>query len=100
MNYFFKKMFLNFFSGKAIGHFTQLAWSNSTAIGCGATRYTKNGFNNFLIACNYAVGNFLGWPVYLTSNKSGSGCKTGTDSKFTSLCTDKENLNPNNFYRA
>lgn len=52
------------------------------------------------MACNYAVGNVGGCPVYLTSNTSGSSCKTGTDSKYKALCTDKENIDPNNFCQA
>lgn len=93
-------MFVVFSSGKAIGHFTQLVRGNSTAVGCGATCYQKDGFNYFLMACNYAVGNVGGCPVYLTSNTSGSSCKTGTDSKYKALCTDKENIDPNNFCQA
>lgn len=87
------------FNGRSeIDHFTQLAWSNSTAIGCGATRYTGNGLNNILITCNYAVGNILTWPVYLQSSTAGSGCTTGTDPTYSGLCSASEPLDPNYFW--
>lgn len=51
------------------------------------------------MVCNYGVGNVLRQPVYLTSDTAGSGCTTGTDSRFTALCSDNENLDPNYVYQ-
>lgn len=75
--------------------FTQLLWSNATAIGCGATRFVKNGVHWFDIACNYAAGNVEGSPVYLDSTTGGSGCTTGTDPTYNALCSNNEPLDAN-----
>lgn len=75
-------------------------WANSTAVGCGATRYFETNVNGlgqgrFYMTCDYAAGNVDGFPVYLTSKKGGSGCTSGTDSTYRALCSEKEKLNPN-----
>lgn len=75
--------------------FTQLLWSNATAIGCGATLLPKNGYYWTEIVCNYAAGNMDSVPVYLNSTKAGSGCTTGTDTTYKALCSSKEPLDPN-----
>lgn len=86
------------FSKDQIGHFTQLVWANATTVGCGATRYFYNEFGRFYFACDYAVGNTITAPVYLTSSKAGSGCTTGTDKKYPALCSEREPLNPNYYF--
>lgn len=88
------------FSNDEIGHFTQVVWGNATAVGCGATRYFHNEFGRFYFACNYAVGNTLTVPVYLTSSKGGSGCTTGTDTTYRALCSEREPLNPNYYFTS
>lgn len=75
--------------------FTQLLSSNATAIGCGGSRFSMNGYRWFEIACNYAAGNIEGSPVYMNSTKGGSGCATGTDATYKALCSDKEQLDAN-----
>lgn len=75
--------------------FTQMLWSNATAVGCGATSFLKDGFYWFGFVCNYATGNIEGLPVYDSSTTAGSGCINGTDATYKSLCSDKEKLNPN-----
>lgn len=86
---------LHFISKNAIGHFTQLVWANATAVGCGATRFTDNGVHFFDMACNYAIGNIGGKPVYLSSTNGGSGCTTGTDTTYKALCSQNEPLDAN-----
>lgn len=69
--------------------FTQLLWSNATAVGCGATRYVNNGVYWFVIACDYSSGNIDGLPVYVNSTNGGSGCINGTDVTYKSLCKNQ-----------
>lgn len=83
------------FSGKPITLFTQLLWSNATAIGCGASCFALNGYRWFEIVCNYAAGNVDGSPVYLDSMTAGSGCTTGTDATYKALCSNNEPLDAN-----
>ncbi|XP_015121040.1 venom allergen 3 [Diachasma alloeum] len=48
-------------------HYTQMVWAKSTMLGCGASRYRKQGDRYYItyLVCNYApTGNFIGQPVY------------------------------------
>ncbi|OWR41341.1 SCP-related protein precursor [Danaus plexippus plexippus] len=56
-------------SGPAVGHYTQMVWSNSVYIGCGVSQRTENGGKVYYVVCNYGPsGNYLGQRPY----KSGS----------------------------
>lgn len=66
------------------GHFTQLVNGNSTAVGCGATRYVYNSFHRFYFGCNYGRGNVVTATVYV-AGETASGC-TSTDSTYPALC--------------
>lgn len=46
------------------------------------------------MACNYAYPNLLGTPVYV-SGPTASGCTSGTNSKYSGLCSTSEKVNPN-----
>ncbi|XP_063988419.1 uncharacterized protein LOC135168315 [Diachasmimorpha longicaudata] len=49
-----------------IGHYTQMVWAGTHFLGCGASRYRKDGgyYVTFLV-CNYVPGgNYLGQPIY------------------------------------
>ncbi|XP_050343526.1 venom allergen 5-like [Nymphalis io] len=60
-------------SNKAIGHYTQMAWSDSVYIGCGISENQKNGMKEYYVVCNYGPpGNYLGQTPYKASG-SGSG---------------------------
>lgn len=41
------------------------------------------------MACDYSYGNIIGDPVYLTGAPA-SGCKTGKNSQYPSLCNPAE----------
>jgi len=47
-------------NGKGVtGHFTQVVWKNSKQVHCGYAKYEKNGFNNYVVTCQYyPPGNF------------------------------------------
>ncbi|XP_068631331.1 venom allergen 5.01-like [Battus philenor] len=55
-----------------IGHYTQMAWANTMYVGCAISQYTKSGFKEFLVVCNYGPsGNYLGQKPY-ESNRGAS----------------------------
>lgn len=60
-------------------------------MGCAVTRFTDKAANMPYnqICCNYAVANVQGQPIYI-DGKTASGCKTGTNSKYPGLCSEKE----------
>lgn len=76
-------------SGGVIGHFTQVVRDRAIQIGCAAAIFTVSSSQNRLLACNYAYGNMVGTSVY-TSGAAASGCTTGTNPSFTSLCNVNE----------
>jgi Cysteine-rich secretory protein family len=79
-------------SGKVIGHFTQVVRDKATHIGCAVSRYTKdNLWKSSLVACNYAITNIQGRPVYVSGNPA-SGCTTGRNPKYPSLCSVNEKI--------
>ncbi|XP_037940559.1 antigen 5 like allergen Cul n 1-like [Teleopsis dalmanni] len=81
--------FPNNYNGPAMGHFAQIIVERNTRIGCAASRFTRNGINNFIFACNYSYNKIIDHPVYI-KGKSASGCKTGPNPVFKSLCSIKE----------
>lgn len=47
------------------GHYTQVVWRATSAVGCGRTSCAKDGFTWTLVSCNYSPpGNMLGARVY------------------------------------
>ncbi|KAJ1523143.1 hypothetical protein ONE63_001036 [Megalurothrips usitatus] len=74
-----------------IGHYIQMVWAKSYAVGCGYSMYSTDGgskANVHLVVCNYKpLGNNEGQYVY-TVGKPASKCPAGTkqDSKYKGLC--------------
>ncbi|EDW15922.1 antigen 5 like allergen Cul n 1 [Drosophila mojavensis] len=79
-------------SGKSMSRFAVMAQERNLAVGCAASRFVKNNRNHFLVACNYAVKNTVGSPVYVTG-PAGSGCQTGVNIDYHGLCKFAENYN-------
>lgn len=51
----------------ATGHYTQLVWATSSALGCGFVQF-KDTYNWNYLVCNYGSGgNYIGMPIYSTS---------------------------------
>lgn len=71
--------------GKTIGHFTQIVTDEAGEIGCGISQFTSDGFKFNLVACNYAITNIVGSPVYV-AGAAASACRNGTNPNYTSLC--------------
>merc|ERR1711957_404106 len=64
-------------------HFTQMAWAESSEIGCGYALFEEQDkYRKWkpkeIVVCNYMqAGNFIGRPVYKTGSKACSHCKGG-----------------------
>lgn len=80
-----------FFRGPEIGHFTAISQDHADQVGCGAISY---GWNQVFLTCTYSYTNVIGQPVYKIG-PSASGCKTGRNTKFSNLCSEKEVVDPN-----
>ncbi|KAH8359090.1 hypothetical protein KR093_004242, partial [Drosophila rubida] len=75
----------NSWTGSPIRSFTTMAQQRNYAVGCAAARYVRNSLNHFLLACNYAVDNEAGRPVYV-AGITGAGCQLGTNVNYLGLC--------------
>eukprot|EP00111_Clytia_hemisphaerica_P015714 TCONS_00046413-protein len=43
------------------GHFTQVVWKESTKLGCGAAKASRNGMEGYYVCCRYSpAGNMMG----------------------------------------
>lgn len=80
------------YSGPAIGHLTVIVGEGNIRVGCAVNTYSVAGqrYKAFLMACNYATTNMIGAPMYKTCATAGSGCKTGRNTEFPSLCSKSE----------
>lgn len=76
----------------SIERFALMAQQQNIALGCAASRFFKNGLNQFLLVCNYAVENVAGQRVYV-SGPVGEGCQTGMNVNYPGLCKFAEDFN-------
>lgn len=76
-------------------HYSLIIQESNTAVGCALAEYDEEPWEKvYLFACNYATNNRYGCPVYKAGNET-SGCVTGPDLEFPSLCNVTEPINPN-----
>ncbi|CAH0407271.1 unnamed protein product [Chilo suppressalis] len=62
----------DFGGSKQIGHYTQMAWSESTHLGCAVSQFSEGGWNKYFVVCNYGpAGNMLGSPPYRSGSPVG-----------------------------
>lgn len=82
-----------------MGHFTQLVRDEAYKVGCSFSRYTDKQTNMpyTLMACNYAVSNIIGVPIY-EEGPTASGCKTGTNPNYPGLCSENETYEAQYFH--
>ncbi|KAH8305256.1 hypothetical protein KR018_006762, partial [Drosophila ironensis] len=74
--------------GDSIRNFALMARDNNSYVGCAALRFEKpTGNPMYLVACNYATNVVPQYPIY---REKSSGCQTGADLKFPSLCKPGE----------
>ncbi|KAL0832787.1 hypothetical protein ABMA28_000952 [Loxostege sticticalis] len=70
MNYNFEPYSLDI--AKAVGHYTQMVWAESTKIGCGISQKRENDYVTTLFVCDYGpTGNFIGQTPYRPSSSRG-----------------------------
>ncbi|XP_041771442.1 antigen 5 like allergen Cul n 1-like [Anopheles merus] len=77
------------YSGKPIGHFTQIASDRSTKVGCSMWYWKDGQMDVYYFVCNYSFTNIMDRSVY-QSGPTASQCKTGRNSKFPGLCNASE----------
>uniref|UniRef100_A0A646QI70 Cysteine-rich venom protein n=1 Tax=Hemiscolopendra marginata TaxID=943146 RepID=A0A646QI70_9MYRI len=70
--------------GPMIGHYTQVAWAETEAVGCGYVRNADD--RQAYVFCQYGPGgNILRHPMYKEGSPA-SECKSGKSSKYQGLC--------------
>lgn len=87
-----------FFCRPTTDNFTQVIVDGNNRIGCMCLKYESASrfFTSWL--CDFGRRAIEYFPVYdqlATGQTPGQGCKTGTHSKYTSLCSDKEPIDLN-----
>ncbi|XP_065365384.1 antigen 5 like allergen Cul n 1-like [Calliphora vicina] len=85
----------NDYSGPTIGHFTVMMVDRNTRVGCAAATYSKDSYNNYLLACNYASTNMIGFAIYETCDKAANSCESGPNSSYENLCSSSESYDVN-----
>eukprot|EP00091_Calanus_sinicus_P025174 TRINITY_DN944_c0_g1_i7.p1 TRINITY_DN944_c0_g1~~TRINITY_DN944_c0_g1_i7.p1 ORF type:complete len:245 (-),score=61.79 TRINITY_DN944_c0_g1_i7:44-778(-) len=70
------------------GHYTQVVWADTYAVGCGLVNFDGGAYYKTLIACNYAEGGNFGGRAMYKVGEGCSDCPTGTtcDATYNKLC--------------
>lgn len=66
----------------------------NTHVGCAAATYN----NIYLLACNYATTNMIGFPIYASCSSPGSSCSTGNNPQYPNLCSTSEVYSVNKWF--
>ncbi|XP_073835064.1 venom allergen-1-like [Musca autumnalis] len=101
-----KMDYINYFpvgyQGPAIGHFTVMVADRNIRVGCAAATYEDlridGGRQIFLIACNYATTNMLGFPIYKNCSSPATSCSSGRNPQYPNLCSKSEKYEVNKWY--
>jgi len=64
------------------GHYTQVVWAETTALGCANVYYKDGTWYKNLVVCNYAKGGNMGGATMYLEGPACSACPTGT------VCSD------------
>ncbi|XP_037818685.1 antigen 5 like allergen Cul n 1-like [Lucilia sericata] len=90
----------NDYSGPDIGHFTVMMADRNIRVGCAAATYSVSGENykNYLLACNYATTNMIGFAIYKSCDKPAADCESGTNESYKNLCSPKESYDVNQWF--
>jgi hypothetical protein len=69
------------------GHYTQIAWAKSYALGCGFKVYMDGGMYSYQLTCNYGPGgNYDGEKMYTKGTFNAANCKNGASATYAGLC--------------
>jgi len=69
------------------GHYTQIAWAKTSAIGCGFKVYKDSGMYGYQLTCNYGTaGNWIGEKIYTKGTFNAANCKNGASTAYQGLC--------------
>jgi hypothetical protein len=77
-------------NGQTVGHYTQLVWADSYALGCGYILHQPSGlgYNMEMLICNYGPGgNYIGSPIYSSGTYNSANCQYG-GSSINGLCNN------------
>uniref|UniRef100_A0A182R1C0 Venom allergen-1 n=1 Tax=Anopheles farauti TaxID=69004 RepID=A0A182R1C0_9DIPT len=77
------------YSGKPIGHFTQIVSDRTTKVGCSMWYWKDGKTEAYYFVCNYSVTNIMDRSIYLEGATT-SKCKKGNNSKYPGLCNANE----------
>lgn len=82
---------------KMIGHYTQIVRDEAFAVGCAIVQFKEPKWHVTLYGCDYTLTNINGYPIYETSSKTASKCKT-VNPTLPGLCSTKEIYDNDMFY--
>jgi hypothetical protein len=69
------------------GHYTQIAWAKTYALGCGFKVYMDGGMYSYQLTCNYGPGgNYDGDKMYTKGTFDAAKCKNGASATYPGLC--------------
>jgi len=69
------------------GHYTQVVWAKSYALGCGFKVYMDGGMYSYQLTCNYgAAGNWMGEKIYTKGTFDAAKCLKGASTTYQGLC--------------
>lgn len=77
-----------------VGHFIQMIWYNSFAMGCAIVKsasLSEECQHLAHLACNYATGNIAESPIYKVGPMC-KECQSGQSIKFPGLCSESEDF--------
>jgi len=70
----------------AAGHYTQIVWADTKAVGCGYSSWKDGRWTNKYMVCNYGPGgNMIGSTMYRVG-KACSTCSNGCSTAYPGLC--------------
>ncbi|XP_067641996.1 venom allergen-1-like [Eurosta solidaginis] len=80
---------------QSIERFAKIVMDRNNRVGCAAVLFEDRYTVTVLFTCNYARRLFCGKPIFRSSRKPGSVCKTGKNPEYPSLCSTAEVFDPN-----
>lgn len=75
-----------------MGHFAAMMTERNNRVGCAVATYLKPGeqYTSYVVACNFATSILIDSTIYTACDTPAMKCKSGKNSKYTSLCSTSE----------